>query len=229
MKKTILQRFFLSLCLMIVGCLWGSAAWAEELAIDFESATSSYTDWKFTNMTSKQTGTITAHGGTYYGTTGGKTTASISTKNAIPYPSAITFYVSKTSDNTTSSSWKIQVSSNGSSWTDVKTKSASSMSMGSWVEVTQDLSSYNNVYVRVYYTGTSAVRAIDDLSLTYTTTAPPKLNVSESAIAFGNVETGQTPTKSFTISGTSLSSNVSLSLEGDNFYSIDKNKISLDP
>lgn len=28
MKKTILQRFFLSLCLMIVGCLWGSAAWA---------------------------------------------------------------------------------------------------------------------------------------------------------------------------------------------------------
>lgn len=29
MKKTISQRFFLSLCLMIVGCLWGSAAWAE--------------------------------------------------------------------------------------------------------------------------------------------------------------------------------------------------------
>lgn len=229
MKKTILQRFFLSLYLMIVGCLWGSAAWAEELAIDFESATSSYTDWKFTNMTSKQTGTITAHGGTYYGTTGGKETASISTKKVIPYPSAITFYISKTSGNTTASSWKIQVSSNGSSWTDVKTKSASSMDMGSWVEVTQDLSSYNNVYIRVYYKGTAAVRAIDDLSLTYTTTAPPKLNVSESAIAFGNVETGQTPTKSFTISGTSLSSNVSLSLEGDNFFSVDKNNISLDP
>ena len=29
MKKTITQRFFLSLCLMIVGCLWGSSAWAE--------------------------------------------------------------------------------------------------------------------------------------------------------------------------------------------------------
>ena len=28
MKKTITQRFFLSLCLMIVGCLWGSSAWA---------------------------------------------------------------------------------------------------------------------------------------------------------------------------------------------------------
>lgn len=31
MKKTISQRFFLSLCLMIVGCLWGSAAWAESV------------------------------------------------------------------------------------------------------------------------------------------------------------------------------------------------------
>lgn len=29
MKQTISQRFFQTLCLMIVGCLWGSAAWAE--------------------------------------------------------------------------------------------------------------------------------------------------------------------------------------------------------
>ena len=33
MKKTISQRFFLSLCLMIVGCLWGSAAWAETITL----------------------------------------------------------------------------------------------------------------------------------------------------------------------------------------------------
>ena len=162
MKKTISQRFFLSLCLMIVGCFGGgSAAWAEELAINFESTATSYTDWTFTNMTSKQTGKITAHDGTYYGTTGGKETASISTKNVIPYPSAITFYVSKTSDNTTSSSWKIQVSSDNSKWTDVKTQSATSMSKGSWVKVTQDLSSYNNVYIRDYYTGTQAVHEIN--------------------------------------------------------------------
>ena len=180
MKKTILQRFFLSLCLMIVGCLGGAgnSAWAEKLTIDFESATSVYTDWKFTNMTSAQTGAITTHGGTYYGTTGGRTTASIQTKKIIPYPSAITFYISKTSGNTTSSSWKIQVSSDNSKWTDVKTQPASSMDMGSWVEVTQDLSSYKNVYIRVYYKGTTAVRAIDDLSLTYTTTPPTHYTVS---------------------------------------------------
>lgn len=135
--------------------------------IDFESASSAYTSWTFTNMTSQQTGTITANGGTYYGTTGGKTTASITTKTAIATPKSITFYVSKQSTNTTSSSWKIQVSSDNATWTDVKTQSATTMSKGSWVKVTQDLSSYSNVYVRVYYTGSTAVRNIDDLSLTY--------------------------------------------------------------
>lgn len=40
MKKTITQRFFLSLCLMIVGCLWGSSAWA---------ATKTLASWTFTS------------------------------------------------------------------------------------------------------------------------------------------------------------------------------------
>lgn len=51
MKKTILQRFFLSLCLMIVGCLGGSAAWAQTTvtdvltASDFTATGSTYTDF----------------------------------------------------------------------------------------------------------------------------------------------------------------------------------------
>lgn len=135
--------------------------------IDFESASTAYTFWTFTNMTSQQTSTITAKGGTYYGTTGGKATASITTTATIKSPKSITFYVSKQSTNTTSSSWKIQVSNDNKTWTDVKTQSATSMSKGSWVEVTQDLSSYSNVYIRVYYTGSTAVRNIDNLSLTY--------------------------------------------------------------
>ena len=141
-------------------------AWGADMCIDFESATTAYSDWTFTNMTSQQTGTITAKGGTYYGTTGGKATASITTKTAIATPTSITFYVSKQSSNTKSSSWKVQVSSDNSTWNDVKTQSATSMSQGTWVEVTQDLSSYSNVYVRVYYTGATAVRNIDDLCLT---------------------------------------------------------------
>ena len=51
MKKTISQRFFLSLCLMIVGCLWGSAAWAQTTvtdvltASDFTATGSTYKDF----------------------------------------------------------------------------------------------------------------------------------------------------------------------------------------
>ena len=136
--------------------------------INFESDANLYADWTFTNMESKQTGNnnVTAHGGTYYGTTGGKATASIQTKEKYSNPGNLTCYVTKQSNNTTSSTWYIQVSSDGSTWTDVETQSATSMSAGTWVEFSADLSSYSNVYVRVYYSGSTAVRNIDDLSLT---------------------------------------------------------------
>ncbi len=134
--------------------------------IDFEESASSYTDWTFTNAESAKTGSIEAHGGTYYGTTGGKTTASIQTKEKVATPGVFTCYVSKQSTNTTSSTWYIQVSEDGSEWTDVKTQSATSMSKGEWLEFTADLSAYSNVYVRLYYSGSTAVRNVDDISLT---------------------------------------------------------------
>ena len=149
------------------------AQWAEntpptpvgDLIIDFESAANTYTDWTFTNMTSQQTSSITAHGGTYYGTTGGKATASIVTNSKIATPYALTCYVSKQTTNNTNSTWYIQVSSDGSTWTDVASRSATDMSKGEWKEFTADLSAYTNVYVRVYYSGSTAVRNIDDLTL----------------------------------------------------------------
>ena len=134
--------------------------------VDFEYATDMYPNWTFNNMTTYQTGSITAHGGTYYGTTGGKATASITTTSTVANPGTLTCYVSKQSGNTTSSTWYIQVSENGSTWTDVESHSATSMSQGSWVEFTADLTDYTNVYVRVYYNGSTAIRNIDDLTLT---------------------------------------------------------------
>ena len=134
--------------------------------VDFEYATGMYPNWTFDNMTTYQTGSITAHGGTYYGTTGGKATASITTTSTVANPGTLTCYVSKQSGNTSSSTWYIQVSENGSTWTDVESHSATSMSQGSWVEFTADLTDYTDVYVRVYYSGSTAIRNIDDLTLT---------------------------------------------------------------
>lgn len=135
-----------------------------ELTIDFESALSTYKEWEFTNA-ERGTESIKAHNGEFYGTTGGKTTASIQTKEKVANPGTFTCYVSKQSTNTTSSTWSIQVSSDASSWTDVNSQSATSMSKGEWVEFTADLSSYNNIYVRLYYNGSTAIRNVDDITL----------------------------------------------------------------
>ena len=159
------KSLLVMLCMVLMG---GGSVKADEIGIDFENEVTIYTDWTFTNMTSQETGSIIAHNGTCYGTTGGKATASIATKSKINQPTQITFYVSKQSTNTKASEWKIQVSSDNTTWTDVKTQSATSMTKGDWVEVTQTLSNYSDVYIRVYYTGSTAVRNIDDLVLTYT-------------------------------------------------------------
>ena len=136
------------------------------ISVDFES--NNYSEWKVTNMLLKQTGTISAKEGTYYGTTGAKESASIATVNTYVSPKSITCYVSKQSSNTnTSSNWNIEVSTDGTTWTAVKTQAAASMNKGAWVEFTADLSAYTNVYVRVSYVGTSAVRNIDALTFTY--------------------------------------------------------------
>lgn len=136
------------------------------MTIDFESETNAYTDWTFVNMTSQQTNSgVPAHGGSKFGTTGGKATASVQTNAKIARPLSLTCYVSKQTTNTTSSTWYIQVSSDGSTWTDAESRSATDMGKGEWKEFTVDLSSYSDVYVRVYYDGSTAIRCIDDLTL----------------------------------------------------------------
>lgn len=173
------------LLLLLIG--GGSYAWGEDLVIDFEKSTSSYSDWTFVNMESMKSD-ITAHSGSFFGTTGRKETASIVTKSPVESPKSITFYISKTSTNAKASNWIIRTSKDSVNWETVKTQSASSMDKGKWVEVTQDLSSYKNVYVGVYYDGTAAIRAIDDLTLVCSESTDPSLNVNTTSVDFGTVE-----------------------------------------
>jgi len=156
--------------------------WADEtLTVDFEKAASDYTDWVFTTITTQeQTAAFSAHGGDYYGGTDGKTTGSVVTKEKVASPSKIVFYISKETTNTTASSWIVKVSSNGTDWTQVgDNQSASSgITKGSWTEVSRDLSSYSDVYVGVFYNGTTARRCIDDVTLTYATSVSGKTKVA---------------------------------------------------
>lgn len=140
------------------------------LTVDFESEASTYSDWTITTITTQQTNSnVPAHGGSYYGGTDGKTAGSIQTKNKIANPNSITFFVSKESTNNTASSWIVDVSTDGTNWTQVgDSQSASAgITRGEWTEVTRNLSIYTDVYVRIRYDGTSAKRCIDDVSLSY--------------------------------------------------------------
>ena len=177
MKKTLLLKTMLLLCALIAG---SSSVWADKLVIDFESENSAYPDWTFSKISSKQKDSgVANHGGSYFGVTSDDP-ASLTTVNKIAKPTQIQFYISKKSTNTTASYWKVEVSSDGTEWTQVgATQDAKSMSKGTWVEVTRDLSSYTDVYVRVYYSGSTAVRCIDDLTLTYITNTPKTVTFSD--------------------------------------------------
>ena len=156
-------RSFLTLLMLVV---WASGFAQSSLSVDFESDLTTYTDWTFKNIA--QSATITPHSGTYYGDTSGKSTAYVQTKNKIEAPQQLTFYISKETNNTTNSNWKIQVSTDGESWEEVKNVSATSVKKGQWKEVTQNLEKYKNNYVRVFYDGgkSTATRCIDDITLT---------------------------------------------------------------
>lgn len=139
--------------------------------IDFETNNvAAYVNWDFVNIGIKSA--ISAHGGTYYGANingsgNGVTTASITTKEKYANPGILTFFISKESTNTTASSWVVQVSDDGETWTNVGDPfAAQSMSSGTWNECAADLSEYSNVYVRISYGSSGAIRAIDDISLT---------------------------------------------------------------
>lgn len=182
------------------------------LIVDFEEPTSEYPEWEFSNMTTKQKNSdVPAHGDSYFGTTGGKASASITTNEKIGSPASLTCYVSKQSSNTTTSTWYIQVSEDGTTWEDVNTTSATDMTKGEWKKFTADLSAYGNVYVRVYYNGSTAVRCIDDLTLEIG--KKPKMTCSTTAIDAGNIEVGEPTTKTFTVTQSNLTGDVTISAD----------------
>lgn len=139
--------------------------------IDFEKPIEAYVDWTITNIGIHTSGVTAAHGGSAWGSNvnesgNGVSTASIQTKEKVANPGKFTCYISKESSNSTSSSWKIQVSSNGTSWTDIAT--LSSMTQNTWTKFEGDIAAkhYTDVYVRLYYNGSNAKRAVDDIILT---------------------------------------------------------------
>lgn len=134
--------------------------------VDFEAGDLlAYANWSFVNAAIASTA-ITPHGGTYYANTSGKGSASLTTKAAVARPGVLKFYTSKESTNSTASTWTVQTSADGSTWTDVAELDATIGGKGEWTERVVDLTGRTDVYIQIAYAGSTAVRAIDDITLT---------------------------------------------------------------
>lgn len=192
-----------------------------DMIIDFESEATAYSDWSFTNIVSnyKNSG-VDTHSGAKYGSTDGKASGSIQTEEKVT-PVSLTCYLSKQTTNTTASTWYVQVSSDGTTWTEAGSTSATDMSKGEWKEFTVDLSTYSDVYVRVYYSGSTAVRLIDDLTLTVNGTAKPSISASDVNLTYDATSGSITYTIHNEVEGGTLSASneadwLTLGTVGDN-------------
>lgn len=236
MKKTITQRFFLSLCLMIVGCL-GGAVWAETVTYTITSSsavstsgtapTGSSATFKNTYTTKDQliggkTMTLTLSG--YAGKSISGITLSMKSNKT-----AGSGYLSVTAGETPLAT--IGSSSNGiafedglwngkytNTYTDVKP----SMSNSSYI-----IQNGENVVIVIGATINSLY--CESFTLTYEDHTPA-LTVSSNSISFGYVETKSSgSTQSFTLSGKNLTPNseATLTLDDETHFSVSRNTVNV--
>lgn len=159
-------------------------------------------------------------------------------ESVVASPLSFTFSLMRTSNNI-NYDIQVQTSTDNSNWTTRATYPMSDFANGSYTEKTTDLSAYSNVYVRLYYNGTTAVRHIDDISITYSggittiynsnpdCTANPFITVTETTIPAMEVTVGSVDTETITVSGANLEGNITLALSGDNADYFDLSTLSI--
>ena len=158
-------KLFALISLLFIGL---GHAWGEiTISYGWEDALDANV-WEQSNLSNGKTYSTYKKSGSYAASTGSTTSAYIKTKEKIASPKSATCYYTKASSNTNSSSkFIIQISTDGSEWTDVATgNTMNNVTQGTFYELTAELSSYSDVYIRFYYTGTNAARVIDDVSIT---------------------------------------------------------------
>ncbi|MDY4663267.1 MAG: chitobiase/beta-hexosaminidase C-terminal domain-containing protein [Alloprevotella sp.] len=206
-----MKRFFyhsiLSLFLLVMFCITGGGNLAKAqstVTLDFEgSGTFPYNaDWTITNL-SVYTSLNHTTSGSNSANTSGKESAVAEYNNKLENISKIVYYISKISKNTSTSSYfLVETSTNGSDWVDQgHSPTFDKITQNEWTEVIVDLSTPVTGYVRVSYTGSTAVRLIDDITVYYGSTestgsTDPELSYSSSSFT---IAANGTPTKQPTL------------------------------
>ena len=257
MKKTISQRFFLSLCLMIVGCLWGSAAWAAPgdvvytLKCVYNSSNTAYNTNTYKVTYDGLTWITPGNQGpdqtnkTDFWRIGGKSLnnvdRTITGKNAISSPISKVTLAHNGINNTNAkiNSVSLTVASDANFTDVIETITIKSPSLLKEVAGTMDFTptsgnwptgSYYKLTINVTNTTNSKV-GLDITSLTfYEGASGPALTTSTNSISFGSVEVNNNAVNNFTISGTKLtsSSTASLTIDDNTNFRVTPSTIDID-
>ena len=205
--KRIFYHSILSLFLLVMFCITGGGNLAKAqstVTLDFEgSGTFPYNaDWTITNLSVYSSLNHTTSGSNSANTSG-KESAVAKYNNKLENISKIVYYISKISKNTSTSSYfLVETSTNGSDWVDQgHSPTFDKITQNEWTEVIVDLSTPVTGYVRVSYTGSTAVRLIDDITVYYGSIEPtgstdPELSYSSSSFT---IAANGTPTEQPTL------------------------------
>lgn len=218
MKKTILQRFFLSLCLMIVGCLWGSAAWAETITLNQTTigsllGTKGYNsdDFTYSGITWGRSKVYSSNGGIQID---GGTSKALWNKTAIPGAITKIIVTQKTNPSTLTVGTTTRPTTNSNSTAENST--------ATYTFNASDKFQYFQIAATKNYSVVTSIEII------YEPLAA--INVSADALTFGDVETGYNDTNTFTISGIKLTPNstASLTIDDDTNFRVSPSSIKVD-
>ena len=188
---------------MIVGCLWGSAAWAETITLNQTTigsllGTSSYKSSDFTYAG------ITWGRNSVYNHEGiqieGGTTKALWNKTAIPGAITKIIVTQKTNPSTLTVGTTTQPTTNRNS--------TAASSTATYTFNASDKFQYFKIAATKNYSVVTSIEII------YEPLAA--INVSADALTFGDVETGYNDTNTFTISGMKLTADATLEITGTN-------------
>lgn len=149
------------------------------------------TGWTSNSISRTNGDGIAPHGGSYWGSIAANGTAYIQYNTALTGNVTVTAYVARTTSNTNKGEFKIQTKSGSSSWTDRGTAvDVKSTTVDEWQTLTWS-GTLSTEQVRILYTGaTTAVRAIDDVSIVIGTSTTYYISVLPASTYTASVADG---------------------------------------
>lgn len=215
MKKTISQRFFLSLCLMIVGCLWGSAAWATSVTYSFSITPTDF------------------NGDSYDANNKVHTTTAVCTTNRLK-TMEVTWYSNQVMLKSGAMQWQAKkgyiYNKTDLGTIQSVTVTSSEGTFTTYYGTKQNPTSGTTVrggFFKVKVGGATGKTTKVTVTFVVEESSDPELITSANSISFGSVVKESSKEQSLTISGTNLTADADLEITGTDatMFSVNKTTI----